>query len=215
MASAVGLGERMKYRRYLLTLVVVLSLCGLLAYLAHPLLLVPLGEFLVVSDEVSPAEVIILTYGATHSRAIHAASLYHAGYAPTVVISGFDLDLAGLTPEEAQTLVRRELEGLGVPSSALVEIKPVSSSTYEEALAVKQLVEGEGWQSVIVVMEPPRARRAILTYRKVLGNRVRLISSPPPNSSFHPKHWWQTRGGLNAVYNEYPRLLYYFLAGRF
>jgi hypothetical protein len=44
------------------------------------------------------------------------------------------------------------------------------------------------------------------------GVTVLATGVPPPD--FDLDRWWQTRQGVNAIANEVPRLVYYFVRGR-
>jgi hypothetical protein len=41
---------------------------------------------------------------------------------------------------------------------------------------------------------------------------VRVVAVP--DVEVRLERWWETRPGINVIYNEYPRLAYYWFLGR-
>jgi hypothetical protein len=176
--------------------------------------LLQLGQFPVVSDPLQPCDAIVLTYTPTHAQARHVAELYLAGYGRWVVASNFKVDIVGVPALETALFVKRELADQGVPPDRILTMEELPTSTYEEASIVKRIFQREGIRSAIVVGKPYRMRRAIGAYRRAMGREILLLANPSPDDEFNPRTWWQSRQGIDALYNEYPRLLYYFLKGR-
>ncbi len=97
------------------------------------------------------------------SRVRHAAELYRARYAPKILVSG------GVDKEdrvnEAETMKKVAVE-MGVsPKDILVEKK--STSTYENFLFSREILEKKHLKSVLVVTEPFHAPRAGLVAKKM------------------------------------------------
>ena len=175
--------------------------------------LVKLGEFPMVSDPLRPSDAIVITYTPTHAQVRHVVELYQAGYGRKIVASNFKVDIVGVPAFETAEFVKRELVDQGIPPENILVMQELPTSTYEEALLVKGLLQREGLRSAIVMAKPYRMRRAITTYRRVMGKDITLLASPSPDEDFDPKNWWHSRQGIDALYNEYPRLLYYLLKG--
>src|SRR6267378_2342678 len=90
----------------LVLLLALLSLCGVLYLLRQPVLRAA-GEFWVVNEPLEAADAILLLSDDNYlaDRAVRAAELYHAGWAPRVVASGRQLRrYAGISE-----LMRRDL----------------------------------------------------------------------------------------------------------
>lgn len=175
------------------------------------------GAFLLERDEPRGADVIILTYGLGRETVVHAAELYHHGYAPLLLIADMKVSVAGIDTDHSSELMRRELRSSGVPDGAIAVMPESVTSTQEEAEALKRwLTDRNQITSAIVVAEPWRMRRTVATFRRTLsGTLSTLVASPPVASGgFEPGRWWTTRQGINAVINEYGRLMYYFVLGR-
>jgi vancomycin permeability regulator SanA len=147
-----------------------------LFYLTLGLLLALVAAFLVTYrvvdrrsalDESQPADVILVLGSAVwpneqpspslRARTERAIELYQEGYAPCLLLSG---GLGRYPPEEAEVM-RRLVTAAGVPEEALLLDKE-AHSTWESVEKARQIMEQEGWKSLIVVSDPFHMERALL-----------------------------------------------------
>ncbi|MBI3977015.1 MAG: YdcF family protein [Chloroflexi bacterium] len=171
---------------------------------------------LATSDEILPSDAIVLTYATGRAGAIRAAELYGAGLAPVVVVSDFSTaETPGVLTDHLSDLYAQELAWRGVPRAALRFLDRTPTSTEEEAVAVRDVIVRDGYRRVILVGQAYRMRRTALSLRHQLPPGVAVLACPVPPREFDLDRWWQTRRGVSAIANEAPRLLYYFLRGRF
>jgi len=121
-----------------------------------------------------PAElIIVLGSGATWpgvllydsvSRLQHGVWLYHAGFAPRLVVSG-GADPSGLLPSEGE-LMRRAALTMGVPAERIIP-ETASSRTYENGVEVAAIMRRQGWTSAILVTDAVHMRRARLVFERL------------------------------------------------
>lgn len=97
---------------------------------------------------------------ALRGRVQRAAVLYHAGYAPRMVVTG------GVgEPGIAEAAVMEAIAvAHGVPAAAIV-LEARATRTLESARIVGALARGAGWRSVIVVSDPFHLWRSALLFR--------------------------------------------------
>jgi len=197
---------------------VLLSLC-LLAFVLRVPLLTGLGNFLIVADELHPADVIFLLNGDFNTRPFHAAALYEQGLAPRIVIARVEpgpVETMGLIPNETDISVRI-LERLGVPPEAIT-VLPVPggvTSTYDEATMLHDYVVEHHVERVILVTSAFHTRRAGWIFSRALeGLDVALEVAAAPNPTYDATNWWQSEAGLIALNNEYVKLIYYLVKYR-
>lgn len=118
----------------------------------------------------TPADAIVVLGAQVHrngrpsaalrGRVRRAVALYHAGYAPRVVVTG-GIGESGI----AEAAVMEALAvAWGVPEDAMV-LEPRATRTLESAHAVGAIARGAGWRSVIVVSDPFHLRRSMLMFR--------------------------------------------------
>jgi len=145
--------------RLVVRLALLLVLAGVLALGSLAALILVYGEW----DQARPADVIVVLGGGrvgTERRAYHAAALYHAGYAPTVICTGA-VPYGWHTSEAARCAraVMRE----GVPADAIL-LEEVSRSTEENAIESAALIAAHGWDSAVIVSDDYHLWRANLLF---------------------------------------------------
>ncbi|QKW35490.1 YdcF family protein [Actinomadura sp. NAK00032] len=124
-------------------------------------------DHLVLSGPLSQADVI-LALGCHDTRvAVQAARLWHAGWAPLVVVSGGRGKMtSGWTETEARVFGRVAREH-GVPAEALL-LEETASNTGENITASRRLLDGRGVavRRGILVAKPYMTRRSLATARR-------------------------------------------------
>jgi uncharacterized SAM-binding protein YcdF (DUF218 family) len=176
-----------------------------------------LGTFLIVSDSPAPADATFLTYGVSIRRAALDAAIrgYQRAEAPRVLVStlwGRDAEFY-IVPNTSE-LARQYLLAGGVPAEAIAMLAPVNSEL-EEAQRLRDAVAGQDWKRVVAYAPDFRSRRTAGTLKHALagtGVELRLVAVRDPEVQL--ERWWTTRPGIETIYNEYPKLAYYFLRGR-
>jgi uncharacterized SAM-binding protein YcdF (DUF218 family) len=142
------------------------------------------------------------------------AELFHAGYAPWLIVTNSPLDMPGLRVDYAE-LMRTEALWQGVPEERILRAPGTVRSTYEEALAVRQLAEVQGLGSLTVVTDPFHTRRARRAFRDAFrGTGVRIWTQPANDSWYHPDSWWQSQDTLRETWTEYLKWALYLLGYR-
>lgn len=188
-----------------------LLLLGL--YLARRPLLTAVGRSLVVSEAPRAADAILVLNGSAF-RSVRAAQLFHAGYAPRVmIVRGEPLPsvLRGIQPQQtdmAVAVLRRE----GMPDSAIRVIEPPRpvTSTREEAAAFAAFARDHAIRRVLLVTSEFHSRRALWSLRHVPGgDRLELVSTPIRDWAFGPEDWWRHERGLINVAEEVLKFAYY------
>jgi len=150
---------------------------------------------------------IIVLGGDDGSRSLRAQALYHAGYAPIIVLTG--LERGSAAPPPRLTWRADLLAANGVPKSALrFEVR--SRNSFEEATQILALMRRQKWQSVVVISDPPHMRRLSWTWTKVFrdsGLHYVLVTSAA--DWWSPGDWWHDEQSGAFVITEYIKLAYY------
>lgn len=202
----------------LISTLILLTVC-LLVYALRLPLLTGVGRYLIVEDELQPAEILFLLNGDFNTRPFYAAELYARGLAPRIVIARAEPSPAerlGLLPNETDISVA-VLERQGVPPAAIT-VLPVPggvTSTYDEAVVLRTYVEANDIHSLILVTSAFHTRRAGWIVRQALDGldvTVQLAAARPPD--YDETNWWQSEAGQINVNNEYIKLIYYLLKYR-
>lgn len=155
---------------------------GFIAFLLCAAVLVLLGfffprplliDFLFYEEKPVKADVIILLSGEDKERGrmTKAAELYHAGYAERVI----------LTNNRSPGSSFEYAESFGIPREALIG-ENKATSTYENALYSKEIIEEEGFQSALVVTSNYHMRRSKLAFERVFRDSDVTFTYVP----YHP-----------------------------
>ncbi len=179
-------------------------------------LLAAAGRFLVDADAPASSGVILLLNGDLDTRPAAAAALWKQGLAPRIAIVRSESSRAvqmGLVPNITDLAIEM-LEREGVPRAAIDEIPFPGgvTSTRDEALAFRSWLASHPASSAVIVTNAIHTRRARWIFARVLrGAPVRLTFHAVPDRRYSVDRWWDNEHGFLGVYNEYLKLVYYWL----
>ena len=149
-------------------------------------------------------------------RARRAAEVFREGRAPRVVLTD-DGQRGGWSREEERNplFVERaagELRARGVPADRVEVVPGTVSSTYDEALRLREYSVGCWLRSLLVVTSAYQVRRARWTFERVFegsGVAVSFEAVPPGDETPPPLTWWLHAEGWRVVAGEYLKMGYY------
>jgi uncharacterized SAM-binding protein YcdF (DUF218 family) len=185
---------------------VLLSLLFMVGF--HEKILLAVGDFLIIEDELRPAGVIHVIAGEDY-RTEHAIQLYQQGYAKYLFFSGGWCKTHGYYHgEHGKELALAQ----GVPNEAIAYDDTPVTSTYSETVRLKAWMDQSPVpiRSVIVVSDPFHMRRSQWTARRVLGREGEVLMSPVPmERTPYQRHWWEDIQSKRYVKEEYQKFFYY------
>jgi uncharacterized SAM-binding protein YcdF (DUF218 family) len=176
-----------------------------------------LARALLITPESASGQALVVLSGAPvyAERLRHAALLYQQRRARFILLT--DDGTEGVWSRALQRRPRMIEVGVellrtaGVPGESIVLLPGFVSSTYTEAIRVKEFAGERRITSLIVVTSPYHARRAIWMFRRVFGSSpVTLAINPAPlgDQSPNPATWWLTTRGWGSVAGEYLKFPY-------
>ena len=178
---------------------------GVIVFLVREPILLAVGNFLVVQEDLQPADVIHVISGPDY-RSDYGDELYRQGYAKQMFFTG------GWCPViQGNHALRAEERALeqGIPATAIVADGFQVTSTYSEAVRLKMFIDQSPVpiRSVIIVSDPHHMRRARWAYHEVLGDGVKLEMAPVPfQQSPYRRRWWTDDESRQMVKDEYLKL---------
>ncbi len=189
-----------------------------LVLLAWPLLAWVAAESLIVTVELPQADALaVLAGSATYvERVRRAAELFHAGQAPIIILTNDGLAGGWSVAEQRNPLfVERamaELRRAGVPAERIEVVPQPVSSTYDEAVRLREYAAARGLRSLLVVTSAYQSRRARWTFGRVFrgsGVVLGVAVARPGEQSPSAATWWLHGLGWRFVPGEYVKLSYY------
>lgn len=177
-------------------------------YIFREPVLQTIGDFLIVQDKLSPADVIHVISGENY-RAEYGIQLYSRGYGKVLFFTG------GWCPyhniNHAQQSKGMAL-AQGVSSNAIVTDEAEIDSTYAEAIRLKEWIDlqPQPVNAIMVVSDPHHMRRARWTYKRIFGDEVKIIMAPVPfEMSMHQRQWWKDEASKRMIRDEYLKFGFY------
>ena len=191
---------------------------AVLSLVAWSLLAWSAARALIVTADLAHADALVVLAGSStyFERTRRTAQLFREGRAARIILTN-DNQRSGWSVEEQRNplFVERaatELQRQGVPPEK-IEIVPGSvSSTYEEALRLRDYAGTHELRSILIVTSAYQSRRALWTLRRVFRESNVLIgldAVAPGEQAPRPATWWWHLLGWELVPGEYVKLLYY------
>ena len=209
----------LRKKRWLKILVTgaVLILLATSAYAFRAPILTGVANYLIVKDELHPADIIFVLNGDNDTRPFYATDLYQQGLAPLVVIArsenGNTVSL-GLVPNVTDIAIG-VMEKKGIPAGKIVQLTSIEggvTSTFDEAISLRQYIETHPVSRVILVTSAFHTRRARWVFeRELKGHSVTIEMAAVPYQTFDATNWWKNEDGLITLNNEYIKLVFYLL----
>lgn len=157
---------------------------------------------LVREDEPQTADAIVVI-GGDHKpeRLQRAAELYHAGYAPVIVLSAGTLVQEGESQVAEAEVMHQQALALSLPDNVLW-LEDQSQSTFQNAYCVKQIGLDHGFRSILLVTSLYHSRRAGHIFQEILSAEITLSVQP---ASIHTctMCWWFQPDQMGVVFYEY------------
>jgi len=174
------------------------------------------GRALVRVQPLAKADAIIILGSLRMERTLEAGQLYREGWAPRVVIlRTIDLQRRGVLTRLGVTVPvyfdvqLSALRQMGVPASAIDEVRETTESTQGEARQMGDYAARRGYRRVIVVTSTYHTRRTSRYFRCLAGN-VQTIMRSTRFDGADPAYWWQwpmDRADVLGEYMKWPKAL--------
>ncbi len=165
------------------------------------------GRWLVVQDELEPAEAIVVLSGRLPERAREAAAIYRQKLAPQVWVTrpasaAQELKEMGIGYVGEEFYNQKVLMQLSVPAEAIRVLEtPVVNTAEEVGLIAEELRRAEG-NKIIIVTSKAHTRRVRAIWKKLVGASPQAIVRYTPADPFDGAHWWRSTQDVLDVTRE-------------
>ncbi|MCD6356729.1 MAG: YdcF family protein, partial [Anaerolineaceae bacterium] len=157
-----------------LGLTIILLLASFFGYF----LLRTAGAYLIIADELVPADAIVIMSGGGEGRMKEALEIYKDNYAHLIILTETGESVGGFDYLQSFDL-RIQLLNNGVPSGNILITESEVSSTFDEAKAIKQLLERRQLSSAIIVTDPYHTKRTSIIFDEIFkDSNIKLIFRP-------------------------------------
>ena len=205
----------MRLRKYAVAIVaVILSVaCVIVIAPLRIAVLRAMGRFLVASDQLQHADVIVLSVDSNGAGVLEAADLVHDHFADRVALFADPPDAVdreflrrGVSYHDAAAVSVSQLHDLGVGA---VEVIPRSvAGTVDESHDLAAWCSQHRYGTVVFVSTLDHSRRtARILARATRGQGLRLSVRGSRYSDFNPDAWWESRTGVRTEVIESQKLL--------
>jgi uncharacterized SAM-binding protein YcdF (DUF218 family) len=169
--------------------------------------LIGAGAYLIVGDRVKPVDAIVVLSGDEGDRVEEAIKWYEKGYGKYFVITKTHTEDIGEGQTYSEKLMRIAIDA-GVPADSMFVTAGESSSTIEEALAVKVLAKQRNITSLLVITAPYHTRRTQMIFnREFKDSDIKVLVHPVEESWYKPLTWYLSPQGWRQTLAEYASLL--------
>ncbi|NTU69435.1 YdcF family protein [bacterium] len=163
-----------------------------------------IGSFLSPQNKLEKSDVIVaISGGETRTRTEEAIKLYKDGWAPYLLFSGAARSGDVSNAESMKNVAIKK----GVPAEKIF-IEEESTSTYENALLSKKIIDKYKWSKIILVTSPYHQRRALMNFNYVLGKDVKVINHSSDDSYWSAAEWYRGDKNRNTSFEELSRVIY-------
>jgi uncharacterized SAM-binding protein YcdF (DUF218 family) len=203
--------RRLSFRRRLIC-------AAALTLMAAPVTAFTAARLLIVESPLLQADVIVLLSGSSSykERALRTAQLYQQGRGQRVVLTNDGYRGSWSNAEQQNPYyyesTRAELVRLGVPREKVEVLPEIVSSTHEEALLLRNYVDRQRINSILVVTSAYHSRRSLWTFQRVFAGTGTVIGLETASTGWQTPSswkWWLSLRGWQIVPAEYLKLVYY------
>lgn len=164
--------------------------------------MVALGAILIVADPIVPVDAVVILSGDRGDRLGMAADMLERGFVHSLVITN--------TNPAANRQLARDAVILGFDRNRIYITDLEVDSTVDEAQAVLQFAQSQGWTSLMVVTDPFHSLRTQITFRRELrSSGVSISVRPVVGHWFRSNTWFRYQEGWRLVFMEIGKLLNY------
>ena len=165
-------------------------------------------DFIFVEHQPGTADIIFVPGGNYPEAALHAAELYHQGWAPWILPSGKYSILQGYFPGEQETeweYLRDILVKAGVPETAVIK-ENNATFTYENAIESRKVTDALGMtvRTAILSCQAYHARRCLMYYQEQFPETEFLVC-PVETKGINRENWFLDRTKIDVVLGEVER----------
>ncbi|KKL77735.1 hypothetical protein LCGC14_2031910 [marine sediment metagenome] len=159
----------------------------------------------------------ILIEGWTNDQEIQfAVDLFKQGFGKYIFTTGYKIGRFAdcYKSDNYAEVTKEQISKMGVEDNKIIPIIQSERGTYNEAVSSKLLFEKYNIKSVLIVTSNWHMLRTYLTYKKVFEEKhIAFYLAPVEAEMCKVNNWWKNHYGLEYLFREYLKLIYYWFKG--
>lgn len=167
--------------------------------------MVGVGFYLSPQDALATSDaIVVVSGGETNQRVAEGVKLYKADWAKILIMSGASRD----AKDSNAAAMKRIAISSGVPADKIIT-EGKSMNTFENAAYVREIIERNKFNRLILVTSPYHQRRAALVFSKALkGLPVQIINHSSLDSAWRKNGWWLDAWARALTWSEAKKVAY-------
>ena len=163
------------------------------------------GFYLSPQDDLARSDaIVVVSGGETSQRVAEGVKLYKADWARVLIMSGASRDAR----DSNAAAMKRMAVSAGVPADKIIT-EEKSMNTFENAAYVRDIIEQNKFNQLILVTSPYHQRRAALVFSKALnGLPVKIINHSSLDSAWRKNGWWLDEWARTLTWSEVKKVSY-------
>ena len=180
---------------------------GILVLCLGAVVFLRVGNWLVQEDDLQKCQAVVVITGGMPYRALQAAEVYRAGWAPEVWLTrpvepNETMEKLGIPFDGEEELSRRVLIKEGVPEKAIRILSPAIVNTADELSVIADALQNEKGSAVTIVTSKAHTRRVRALWNRSESGRGKLLVRAATTDSFDASHWWRSTSDALEVVRE-------------
>lgn len=168
-----------------------------------------LGGYLIVSDSLSRSEAIVVLSGGGNARLEEAGRLYKEELADKLILTETGDKVQGYN-QDYSFYLKLKMLNMEIPPTAIFVTDEHARNTYDEAVAVLDLMKKHKYFSCIVITDPYHTRRTRMVFQRVFtGSDIDVRIWPVTTHWYRSSNWFLTPRGWLVTLTEYASLVAY------
>lgn len=163
------------------------------------------GFYLSPQNELDSSDaIVVVSGGETSQRVAEGVKLYKEDWAGVLIMSGAARD----AKDSNAAAMKRMAINSGVPADKIIT-EEKSMNTVENAAYVRDIIEQNKFNRLILVTSPYHQRRAALVFGKALeGLPVKIINHSSLDSAWRKNGWWLDAWARALTWSEIKKVVY-------
>jgi len=151
-----------------------------------------------------------------------AVELYKAGYAKIIVTPifpeqekkyheyyNFEALVLGVKDISTKEFALKAFAFFGMNLKDVYFTDEEVTSTYDEAVAIKNYMLKRGMKSMILITSTYNTRRALMIFNWVFrGTGIKINNFTAVNELYNPSRWWEKERDAKVILDEYVAIVY-------